>query len=113
ERRHPVRFLGTGVDSRPRPPPARVPGEMECGEPEEVQEVQGAAGPAREEQEEQREEREDDPGQVLSPGNGHFTLHLSEKFAIVSNAAMLHNKWNENKMIWNFFLAGNLLLTTA
>ncbi|CAD6202580.1 unnamed protein product [Miscanthus lutarioriparius] len=29
ERRHPVRFLGTGVDSRPRPPPARGPGEME------------------------------------------------------------------------------------
>ncbi|KAL5667909.1 hypothetical protein ACJX0J_020130, partial [Zea mays] len=64
ERRHPIRFLGTGVDSRPRPPPARVPGEMECGEPEEVQEVQGAAGPAREEKEEQREEREDDPGQT-------------------------------------------------
>jgi len=29
ERRNPVRLLGTGVDSRPRPPPARVPGEME------------------------------------------------------------------------------------
>jgi hypothetical protein len=29
ECRHPVRFLGTGVDSQPRSPPAGVPGEME------------------------------------------------------------------------------------
>ena len=29
ERRHPVRFLGVGVDARPGPAPARVPGEME------------------------------------------------------------------------------------